>query len=92
MVPVGSHPAVVETKSATSAQRLATLPETALRLVDTVPVVVADMADSKEATVVVASVAVVKVDRPATLAVVTATCQGTAPKVKSATTAEKLDT
>lgn len=72
-----------------SAQRLATLPETALRLADTA---VVDMADNNREATVVASVVDDKEVRPATLAVVTATCQETAPKVKSATTVERLAT
>lgn len=78
--------AAVETKSATSAQRLATLPETALRLVGTVAV---DMVDNKEATVVASAVDDKEV-KPATHVVVTATCQETAPRVKSATTVGRL--
>lgn len=80
--------AVALPKNATSAPRLATLPVTALRLVDTVAV---DMVVLKAAMVVVVVDSVdAKVVKLATLAVVTATCPATAPKVRSATTVVRL--
>lgn len=84
---------VVDPRSATSAQRSATLPVTAQRLEATVADKVVDMVVNRVVTVVdsVDVVVVDKVDKPATLAVVTVTCLVTAPKVKSATTVAKLD-
>jgi hypothetical protein len=80
---------VVETRSATSAQRSDTLLVTAPRLVDTEAKV--DLAVVREATVVADMVAVVaKAVKLATLAEATVTCLVTAPKVRSATTAVKL--
>jgi len=85
---VVSQPVVgVDLKSATSAQRSATSHVTAQRLVDTA---VADLAANKADTVVAVDSAVdVKEDKPATLAVATATCLVTVPKDKSAITAAK---
>ena len=68
---------VVVPRSATSADRLATLPATAPRVVTTVVTALADT---------VVSVVPVVVNRPATPAVVSATWPGTAPRVRSATT------
>jgi len=79
--------AVVEIRSATSAQRSATLLATAPRLVVTEAKVV-DTEETRDM-VVVASAADVKVDRLATPAVVTVTCLVTALKAKSAITAVK---
>jgi hypothetical protein len=81
---------VVAPRSATSAVRLDTSLATALMqvLVDMV-VVAVDMAETRadtEEEVVVDLAVDAKVDRPATLAVVTATCLVTAPRVRSATT------
>jgi len=83
---------VVQLKSATSAQRLVTLPVTALRLVATVVVAVAVTVETKADTAVVLEVTVVVVvlettaDKPATPAVDTVTCLATALRAKSATT------
>lgn len=71
-----------------SAPRSDTLLVTALRLVATVAA--ASVATKEDMEAVAVSVDV-KVDRPATLAVATDTCRGTVPRVKSVTTAEKLD-
>ncbi|PMD25600.1 hypothetical protein NA56DRAFT_738273, partial [Hyaloscypha hepaticicola] len=80
--------AVVETKSATSAQRSDTSLVTALRLVDTEAKVV-DLAATKADMAVADTVADVKVVKLATPAAVTVTCLVTAPKDRSATTAVK---
>lgn len=89
---VDSHP-VVDPKSATSAARSATSPETAQRLVVTVDNREVVTVDSREVVTVEDTevvVVVAKVVRPATPAVVTATCLVTAPKVRSATTVVRL--
>jgi len=88
-VVVDSHPvvAVVEARSATSAQRSATSHVIAPRLVATEAVAV-DTVETRADTVVVL-VADVKADRLATPAVVMVTCLVTAPKARSATTAVK---
>jgi hypothetical protein len=85
VVAVDSNP-VVDPKSATSAPRSVTLPATAQRLVATVVDLVATKVDM-EADVADTAAVADKVDRPATPAVVTATCPVTAPKAKSVTTA-----
>ncbi|PBP15377.1 zinc knuckle protein [Diplocarpon rosae] len=82
---------VVEPKSATSVQRLATLPATALRLVDTVAVAsAANLGTVVDKVVMV--VEEVKVDKLATRVVVMAICPVIAPKAKSATTVVRLVT
>jgi len=81
--------AVVETRSATSAQRLAILLATALRPVDTEAAKVVDMEETKDTVAVAVSAADVKVDRPATPAVDMVTCLVIALKAKSATTVAK---
>jgi len=87
---------VVQPKSATSAQRLVTLPVTALRLVATVVVVAAATVETKADTAAVLEVTEVvvaetTVDKPVTPAVVMVTCPATALRAKSATTAVRLD-
>jgi len=74
-----------------SAPRSATLLVTALRLVAMVVVAVASVATKEDTAAAVVVSADVKVDRPATLAVATDTCQETVLRAKSATTAAKLD-
>jgi len=78
----------VETKSATSAQRSATLLVTAPRLVDMEAKVV-DLVAVKDTEVAAVDMADVKVARLATPAEDTVTCLVTAPKARSATTAVK---
>jgi len=86
-VVVDSVVLVAQPKSATSAQRLVTLPATALRLVVTEVVTV----ETKAVTVAVKVDTVVEtVDKLATLAVATVTCRAIALKVKNATTVVKL--
>jgi len=68
------------------------LPVTAPRLVDTVVDKEVDSVVTKEVTVVDKDLVVdVQVDRLATHVVAMDTCQETVPKVKSATTVERLD-
>jgi len=78
----------VQLKSATSAQRSATLPATALKLVATE--LVDTVATKMDTVATKVDTEVVTVGRPATLAVATAICLATALKVKSATTVVKL--
>jgi len=95
VVPVATR-VVVDPKSATSAQRLVTLHETAQRPVATVvDNNRAAMEDNRVVTVVATVEPVVLVDsagRPVTLVVVTDTCPATAPRVRSATTVVRLVT
>lgn len=70
---------VVAEPSATNVARSDTLPATATKVVASNKVVVVDTR----------VVTPVKVDKPATLVVVTDTCPGTVPKDRSATTADR---
>jgi hypothetical protein len=89
VVVVDSNP-VVDLKSATSVPRSATLPATALRLVDTEVDSAVDKVDMV-GDVAATAVVVDKEDRPATPAEDTVTCPVTAPKARSATTVARLD-
>lgn len=90
-VAVSQVAVVVDPRSATSARRLVTLPVTAPRLATEVNKVVASVETKADTVAVVVDLVVVKEDKPATHAVVTATCLATAPKAKSVTTAVRSD-